>query len=158
MSNAFSTPKRQRAAALVVGLVLLLVVTLLAVSGMGTATLELRMAGNTQYRQNAFELAETGIERALAAGDFDSTGPVNVGPVTVTQGTRTIGTFESLTDCTGVTDPPPPPNGMDEIFSLGSSLSATHFTVISTGTSDRGARARHTQGFYVIGPASSIGC
>ena len=57
---------RQRGAALVVGLVLLLVLTLLAVSTMRTASLELLMAGNAQYRENAFRLAEA----ALADG-FD---------------------------------------------------------------------------------------
>ena len=45
---------RQRGAALVIGLILLLVLTLLAVTGMNTASTELIMAGNEQYRQNAF--------------------------------------------------------------------------------------------------------
>jgi type IV pilus assembly protein PilX len=53
----------QRGAALVVGLLLLLVLTLLAISGMNTSTLELVMAGNTQFYQNAFQASETGIER-----------------------------------------------------------------------------------------------
>ena len=39
---------------------LLLVLTLLAVSGMNTSTLELRMTGNQQFTQNAFQAAETG--------------------------------------------------------------------------------------------------
>ena len=42
--------RRQDGAALVVGLILLLVLTLLAVSGMTTASLELQMAGNEQYQ------------------------------------------------------------------------------------------------------------
>jgi hypothetical protein len=51
-------PQRQNGAALVVGLLLLMVLTLLAISGMNTASLELVMAGNTQYQQNAFQAAE----------------------------------------------------------------------------------------------------
>ena len=43
-------PARQRGAALVIGLLLLLVLTLLAVSGMSSASVELIMAGNEQYR------------------------------------------------------------------------------------------------------------
>ena len=39
----------ERGAALVIGLVLLLILTLLAVTGMNTATTELVMAGNEQY-------------------------------------------------------------------------------------------------------------
>jgi type IV pilus assembly protein PilX len=56
-----NNPRRQRGAALVVGLVLLLVLTLLAVSTMRTASLELLMAGNAQFRENAFRLAEASL-------------------------------------------------------------------------------------------------
>src|SRR5687768_482561 len=61
----------QRGAALVVGLLLLLVLTLLAISGVNTASMELTMAGNMQYQQNAFQAAETGISQALAVGAFN---------------------------------------------------------------------------------------
>ena len=50
--------RHQRGAALVVGLLLLLVLTILAISGMTTATLELQMAGNRQYQERAFQAAE----------------------------------------------------------------------------------------------------
>jgi hypothetical protein len=49
----------------VVGLVLLMVLTVLAVSAMRTATLDLTMAGNSQFRENAFQLAESGLEATL---------------------------------------------------------------------------------------------
>ncbi|PZN33189.1 MAG: pilus assembly protein PilX, partial [Proteobacteria bacterium] len=52
-------------------MLLLLVLTLLAISGMNTASLELVMAGNTQYRQNAFQAAENGIERSLQEAAFN---------------------------------------------------------------------------------------
>ena len=69
---ANSYPVRaQRGAALVIGLILLLVLTLLAVSGMNSASLEFVMAGNEQYRANAFSAAEAGIERTLATGTFN---------------------------------------------------------------------------------------
>lgn len=56
---------RQRGAALIVGLVLMTVLTLLAVSTMRTSTLELAMAGNAQYHEQALQLAETGIADAI---------------------------------------------------------------------------------------------
>ena len=58
-------PGVQQGAALIVGLVMLLVLTLLAVSTMRTAALELLMASNAQYRENAFRLAEAGIADAM---------------------------------------------------------------------------------------------
>jgi hypothetical protein len=55
----------ERGAALVIGLVLLMVLTVLAISVMRTATLDLAMSGNTQVRENAFQLAESGVDAAL---------------------------------------------------------------------------------------------
>jgi len=66
MKTKHVNKQRQQGAALVVGLVLLLVMTILGVSTMGTASLELNMAGNSQFYQNAFQLAETGNDVMLA--------------------------------------------------------------------------------------------
>jgi Tfp pilus assembly protein PilX len=41
--------------------------TVLAVSTMRSATLELTMAGNARYRENAFQLAEAGLNQALSS-------------------------------------------------------------------------------------------
>ena len=46
---------KQRGATLIVGLILLMVLTVLGVSGMNTSRMEVRMAGNTQFRQDAFD-------------------------------------------------------------------------------------------------------
>ena len=56
---------QQQGAALVVGLILLVVISVLAISGMNTATTELAMARNDQNYENAFQAAETGLEQAL---------------------------------------------------------------------------------------------
>lgn len=61
--------KRQDGAALIVGLVLLMVLTVLAISVMRTATLDLTMAGNAQFRENAFQLAESGIEAVIRSAE-----------------------------------------------------------------------------------------
>jgi len=56
----------QGGAALVVSLVMLLVLTILGVATMGTAKMEMRMAANAQFFENAFQLAETGLDTNLA--------------------------------------------------------------------------------------------
>ena len=61
---------RQRGAALVVALVLLMILTVLGISGMTTATLQLTMAGNAQFHQQAFQAAETGLAIAISGGRF----------------------------------------------------------------------------------------
>lgn len=132
----------QRGAALVVGLILLLVLTLLAVVGMNTATSELIMAGNEQFRQNAFQAAETGIEQAI----------------TVLATVPQSGTPEV------VADQPVPGSAVDEYttesqymgddlnlpgFSAGKFV-GFHYQITSTGTSARNASARNRQGAFVI--------
>ena len=53
---------------LIIGVVLLLaVILLLAIAGMRSAGVGFIMAGNEQYRQNAFAASETGIEQALGS-------------------------------------------------------------------------------------------
>ena len=143
--------KHQQGAALIIGLLLLVVITILAVSGMNTATTELAMARNDQTYENAFQAAETGLENALAQDVFNTGGPTVITPPSSTYGqvTATI-RFE---DSTLVPD---------QAFSLGSGsgIAAYHFNatsqadyIISVGN-DRNASAVHTQAFYIVGPDS----
>src|ERR1044071_1648160 len=62
--------KSQRGATLVFGLVLLLVLTVIGVSGMNTATMEITMAANTQFQQDAFQMTEDAIDIAIARPDL----------------------------------------------------------------------------------------
>ena len=146
-----SHQKRQRCAALIVGLLLLVVITILAVSGMSTATTELAMARNDQTNENVFQSAEKGLETALAQGVFSTSIPITVTPTTTTN------EFVSATiDFEGTTMVP------DKAFSLGagSGVAAYHFLATSQAeyqfspgnVTDRDASAAHTQSFYVIGP------
>lgn len=57
--------RRQSGAALIMSLVILLIMTILGISAMGTSTLEQKMAGNTQEATRAFEAAESGLSKAL---------------------------------------------------------------------------------------------
>lgn len=148
-----SLPKKQQGAALVVGLVLLVVVTVLAVSGMNTATTELAMARNDQNYENAFQAAETGLEQALAQGAFNTLNNVNL--VQNVNANDTVSALIEFEDATMVPD---------RAFSLGvgSGISAYHFIATATassmregvggGATDRDASAVHSQAFYVVGP------
>ena len=146
--------KRQHGAALVVGLLMLVVITVLAISGMTTATTELAMARNDQAYEDAFQLAERGLEDALAQGGFNTAG---MAPMTnyVTSAQLYTATIQ-YEDATLVPD---------KAFSLGvgTGISAYHFIATSQAefrrvagdVTDRDAEATHTQAFYIVGPESS---
>ena len=145
---------RQKGAALVIGLILLMVLTLLAISGMNTATLELQMAGNAQYSENAFQASETGIETALREAKVLGVNTANVTPEkTVAMPNSTIDKYKILTTHT-------PENGVTKVPSggysmgVGKGFSASHFDVTSTGTSSRSSTETHVQGFYVVAQAA----
>ncbi|HEY6507552.1 MAG TPA: PilX N-terminal domain-containing pilus assembly protein [Vicinamibacterales bacterium] len=137
------SPAHEKGAALIVGLVLLLVLTVLGVSGINMATLELTMTGNTQAAQFAFQAAETGIDEALS-GPVDTVTPF-VLPVTgIGDGTYT---FEGQIACAATT---PVPEG---IYSEGGGARAIHFDATSTGRMPaRNAVSVHTQSVYIVGP------
>lgn len=146
--------RRQDGAALVVGLILLVVITVLAISGMNTATTELAMARNDQNYENAFQAAETGLENALSQGTFNTLANTNL--------VYNINTHDSVSATIIFEDSTLVP---DRAFSLGvgSGIAAYHFNAIATaaskrdagGTTDRDASAVHSQSFYIVGPEAS---
>lgn len=147
---------RQRGAALIVGLVLLMVLTVLAISAMRTATLDLAMAGNAQFRENAFQLAEAGVQATLRQLEADLT------------------PLDAVPDCPAAappwTDAQLPWGGAVEVPALrgryqvricangatsdmpGSSIGRfvqLHYRVEARGRTDqRNAEAIHVRGFY----------
>lgn len=139
--------RRERGAALVVGMILLLVLTLLAVSGMNTASTELVMAGNEQYQENAFQAAEMGIEQGLRNGSFNPGTALEAIPATVVPGTMNDTYAGSITPQPGVNVRHGAMwgNRLD-------SFSTFHFEVQSQGQSLRNATTTHTQGLFVIAP------
>ncbi len=60
-----SLQKQQSGAALVIGLVILLVMTLLGVSSMNSSRTELKIAANIQNKSVAFQVAENAIQRVV---------------------------------------------------------------------------------------------
>lgn len=142
---------RQRGVALVIALIMLVVLTLLAMTGMNTATTELIMSGNEQYRRNAAQAATAGIEQAIArladASTVSSAVPATIPPTAIpgapddryTTVTRFTG------DETGL-----PQSSADKFVGL-------HYTIESTGSSARSASDTQLQGVMVITATGATG-
>ncbi len=146
----------QRGAALVVGLVLLMVLTVLAISVMRTAALDLAMTGNAQFRENAFQLAESGTQsliRNYETGTLDLNAVPACPPPAVPRPwsdadlpwgaavdvPQLRGRFQTRICFEGVTD-----------FMYGTSLGQQrHYRVEARGRTDqRNAEAINVQGFF----------
>lgn len=135
----FPAPRyAQTGATLIVGLVLLLVLTVVGVSGMNTATMEITMAANTQYQEDAFQLAEDGIEIAIGTRAYATDLPRTIDWLNngAAPDRRAVTTYRMNT--------PAPGSSVGE-------LEAFHFETTSVGRGPRNATSQHSQSFYVIG-------
>ena len=130
--------RKQRGAALVVGLMLLAILTLLAISGMNTASTELVMAGNEQFREGAFQASEAGIEQQLLKLDAIPPDTTKSVPATADLGNGT--TYDTASTYRGEGNVP------------GSSTKFVgfYYDVQSTGKGSRNAIAVQTQGAYIV--------
>jgi Tfp pilus assembly protein PilX len=139
----------QRGVALVIALVLLVIVTLLATTGMRMSIAELWMAGNEQFHRKAVDAASAGLEAtvarfraqgALAASQEDG-GPTAIGDPasdSYSVSMRYTGREASL-----------PGSSVGELV-------ADHFEIESTGASARGARDVQIQGVMVVSTANGV--
>jgi hypothetical protein len=101
------------------------------------------MAGNEQYRQNAFHAAETGIEQALTVlANVPQVNAPTVVPPTAVPGSTAGDEYTTSSLYLGE-------NKNINNFSAGKYV-GFHYNIDSTGTSSRNASARHSQGAYVI--------
>lgn len=143
MSHVRALSTTQRGASLVIGLVLLMILSVLAISTMNSATFGLTMAGNAQYSENAFQMAETGIEVTMTMPNISDQGPPRANLTTVRDaGNNPIGTYQTNTtymEC-------------GRAFGQGEEFRAYHFQTDSTGTSARDATSLNQQDFYIQGP------
>jgi type IV pilus assembly protein PilX len=131
----------QRGATLIVGLVLLLVLTIVGVSGMNTATMEINMAANTQFQQDAFQMTEDAVDTVLATRDYTTDADRTLEWLPDTDyNRRAVTTYRMNTDVP------------DAAFSS-DEVEAFHFDVRSVGRGPRNAQSEHTQSFYVVGRA-----
>lgn len=131
----------QRGATLIVGLVLLLVLTVLGVSGMNTATMEMTMAANTQYQQDAFQNTEDAADNVIANRNYSTAGTTTLDWANTPDSDR-----KAVTTYQGNTDVP------DAAFSSGE-VQAFHFDIQAWGRASRNATSNQVQSFYVIGRA-----
>lgn len=127
-----------RGAALVVGLVLLLALTILGIAAVSTAALEMTIAGNAQFQHDAFALAENAVDIVIAEGRYARDGPRGLAPRGTPGADR-----EAVTTFVGATPVP------DRAFSV-DAVEALHFEVVAEGRGPRNAAVTVAQGFYVI--------
>jgi Tfp pilus assembly protein PilX len=135
---------KQRGAALVIGLLLLLVLTVLAVTGMSTATTELVMAGNEQYHKSAVQAASAGVEQAVAKIGSVPTVPgaaPTMIPETAVSGSTTD-TYSTETRYIGE-EVGLPQSSADKFVGL-------HYVIKSIGSSARNASDTQIQGVFVV--------
>lgn len=141
---------KQRGAALVVGLILLVVITLLAVVGMNIANTELASATSEQLRMRAFNAAETGLEQRLQTLGIDATTssePVKAGAVAVEN--SPVNPDDEPTDTYELTTTYWGEGTMLSRYTVGT-FAGFHYSVESTGRSPRGAVAMHTAGAFIV--------
>lgn len=129
---------RARGAALVVGLVLLLALTILSVAAVGTATLEIAIAGNSQFQHDAFALAENAVDIVIAEGRYSRDGARALAPRGTPGADR-----EAVAAFVGATPV------YDRAFSV-DAVEALHFEVVAEGRGPRNAAVTVAQGFYVV--------
>jgi len=137
-------------------LLLLLILTVLGISGIVTATLELQMAGNAQYQERAFQAAEHAIEVAMVSPDLNTNNTMTDPGKPGCSPSCTVPTSGDKYDYTVYYDSTA--GGTPVVgggYSLGSGLEAYHFIVESSGESARGATSQHTQSFYILGPSEN---
>lgn len=135
--------KRQSGAALIMSLVILLVLTILAITAMRTASLEERMAGNIQEATNAFQAAESGLNKGLnTSGSLSLSG--------TTTNSWTFGNAQAQVD-TSFKEFSPPKRGSG--YSA-TSFDAANFDQASTGTAGSGAKSSVHRGVAQIVPKS----
>ena len=138
---------RQSGVALIVALVLLAAITIIGASAMNAATLQIVMAGNVTAYDLAFQAASTGIDLAIARGDFSVESP---GALPLTRLDDSGAATEAVIAFSESTPVP------DAAFSLGEGsigLRAFHFEIRAMGMGPRNAVSTQRQGFYVLGPA-----
>lgn len=142
-------PGTQRGAALVIALLLLMILTILALSGISTSSTELAMSGNEQYRRNAAQAATAGVEQAItrlsAVPTSPGVAPTQVVPTLLPGSTsdRYATATRFIGDETGL-----PQSSADKFIGL-------HFQIDSTGTSLRNASDLQQQGVMVVAASGS---
>lgn len=153
------TNKRQRGAALIVGLILLAVITLLAVVGMNISNTELAGATSEQLRMRAFNAAETGLETRLQTLRSDNKiakdkKDPEIRDITGVDGSPINPSTKKPTDTYTTSTAFIGEGAMISRYSA-ATFHGFHFEIASTGASTRNASAVHTAGAYIVNKIGS---
>ncbi len=147
---------RSGASALPVCLVICMLATMLAITGLSSAISEYRMASAALHRVRAFQAAEYAIEQAIRTTTLNTA--LRVGsPLLVPSSGPPIPMPGSNGDAYAYRLYFASPIGGLPIPGVGTSapgLRAFHFVIEATGYSAQGAISEHIQGFYAIGTPS----
>jgi Tfp pilus assembly protein PilX len=147
-TTPMTLPVSQRGAALAVGLVFLLVLTIIGVSALSTTSLEERMAGNLQEQTKAFQTAEAAVVRTLNVSGLNTADVCNTTEQTFTDiDTANQTTAITCRDFLGTTAP-----GRTTDTAYGGETSFVHFGINSRGETPTKARVFVNQGVYQLGP------
>lgn len=136
----------QRGTALIMSMVILMILTILGISAMGTASLEEKMSGNVQEATRAFQAAESGLNQAL-----NTSGSLDLNAAQTNTFSYDGGKSGSATVVTEFIQFTPPKRGSG----YGSNFDAANFDQVSTGTTIAGAKAVVHQGVAQIVPKSN---
>ncbi|HVY81707.1 MAG TPA: PilX N-terminal domain-containing pilus assembly protein [Steroidobacteraceae bacterium] len=134
-----------RGAALVLALILLLIVTLLATTGMSLSIAELAMAGNEQFHRQAVDAASAGIEAGiaqLAARAHEPAPSISIADRTAS------GDYFARARYMGESTVVPG-------YSVGQ-FAARHFEIESIGEAPRGASDDQLQGVMLVSSAAGV--
>jgi Tfp pilus assembly protein PilX len=141
---------RQRGAALIIGLILLAIITLLAVVGMNISNSELASATSEQLRMRSFRASETGLEHGMddiikvaakPGAKLVSPEPVGVAGSPLDSDKKAIDNYVTTVEFRGEGNIV---NGFTNKFS------AVHYSVASRGTSARNASTNLEVGAYIV--------
>lgn len=151
ITNGRNDPPRptkhyQGGTALIMSLVILMILTILGITAMGTSSLQEKMAGNAQESTRAFEAAESGLIQAL-----NTTGSLSLTSQTTNNFSYDSGKSGSASVITAFVDYTAPKRGSG----YGNNFQAANFDQSSTGTTTVGAKAIVHQGIAQIVPSSN---
>jgi type IV pilus assembly protein PilX len=133
----------ERGAALIMSLVILLILTILGVSALGTSTLEEKMAGSVQELTKAFEAAESGANSAMT-----TTGAMDLNTATTNNFSYNSGKSGSATVVTTFIQYSPPKRGSG----YSAQTQVANFAIESTGNTDAKAKVIIEQGVGQVMP------
>ena len=134
---------RQTGTALVLSLVILLILTILGVTALGTSSLEEKMAGSMQEVTYAFQAAESGVDSALG-----TPGVLNLNGTTTNTFSYDSGKSGSANVVTSFIEFSSPKRGSG----YSTQYRSANFSLNSKGTTNSSARVTVNQGIGQIMP------